>query len=206
MSWNVIDVGGTFRKATSGPLVVETPPPELVAALRRGGIPVEERTDVRPEQWTKLIVNLSNAVSALSGAPTATLLFTSGYRRVMAALAKEGLAVVRAAGIRPAKWNGAPLAVMPVILSVPTPLVRLVIGAQLEVDPEARSSMWQDLAARRRTEVDHLNGEIVRLAAEAGVAAPLNRRIVELVREAEAARAGSPGLAPDVLSEKLRGP
>lgn len=209
VTWNVIAVDGTFRRATSGPLVLErSDDPRvraLVAALTAGGIPVEEHAALAPHQWTKLIVNLNNAVSALADVSTGRLLLEPGYRRVIVALAEEGLAVVRAAGIRTARFNGVPLTWMPRILRLPTFLVRLVTRAQLKVDPAARSSMWQDLDARRPTEVDHLNGEIVRLAEAHGVDAPRNRRIVALIRAAEAAAAGSPRLSADALWAALGG-
>jgi 2-dehydropantoate 2-reductase len=57
----------------------------------------------------------------------------------------------------------------------------------LAIDPLARSSMWDDLQAGRRTEVDYINGEIVALAKSKGVRAPLNARVVALIREAEQA-------------------
>jgi 2-dehydropantoate 2-reductase len=145
------------------------------------------------------MVNLNNAVSALSGAPTRTLLLTPGYRRVIAALIGEALSVLRQAGIRPAKLRGVPVGVMPFVLRLPTSLVRLVTRAQMRVDPEARSSMWEDLTRGRPTEVDFLNGEIVKLAEKVGGEAPLNRRVVELVHRAEKATAGSPELDPEAL-------
>lgn len=206
VTWNVIAVDGGYRRATSGPLVIETAPPALVAALRTGGVPVEERADLAPEQWTKLLVNLNNAVSALSDASTATLLLSPGYRKVIAALVREGLDVVRAAGVRPAKWNGVPLALMPRVLRLPTALVRVITRAQLKVDPAARSSMWQDLDARRPTEVDYLNGEIVRVAAQCGRTAPLNQRVVQLIRAAEVAGVGSPRLDADALWRAMTAP
>jgi len=203
VSWNVIAVEGTWRRATSGPLIIETAPPALTSALRSGGIVVDERTDVAPEQWTKLIINLNNAISALADASIATLLLEPGYRRAVAAVVEEGLRVVKASGVKPARWNGLPLAVMPKVLRLPTALVRLVTWAQLKVDPAARSSMWQDLDARRSTEVDFLNGEIVRLADASGVSAPLNRRIVEVIHQAEARGVGSPRLSPSALWDTL---
>lgn len=199
VEWNVVAVDDGFRRTTSGSLICERLPPALAAALRAGGIAVVERDDLGPEQWTKLLVNLNNAVSALADVSTATLLADRGYRRVMAAIVEEGLRVVRATGVRPARWNRLPLGMMPRILRLPDRVVRLVLGAQLKVDPAARSSMWQDLAARRATEIDDLNGEIVRLADAHGTRAPINRRVVELIRAAEAAAAGSPRLGPDEL-------
>jgi 2-dehydropantoate 2-reductase len=202
VTWNVIAVDGVFRRATSGPLIIETAPAAVLAALQ-AAIPVEQRRDLGPEQWTKLLINLNNAVSALADVSTGQLLLSPGYRRIMGSLVGEGLAVVRAAKIRPARWNGLPLSVMPKVMRLPTALVRVLIRAQLKVDPAARSSMWQDLAARRGTEVEFLNGEIVRLAASHGVAAPFNRRIVEMIGDAERAGLGSPKLSAQELWRQL---
>ncbi len=204
VSFNVVARGGgLFHRATSGPLMLEDRPEPharaLVAALRAARMEVELRADLAPDQWTKLLVNLSNAVSALSGAPTREILQSPRYRRVVAAVAEEAIRVLRAAKLRPARLRGVPVAAMPSILRLPTALVRVVLRAQLRVDPAARSSMWDDLTRGRPTEVDYLNGEIVRLAERAGVPAPLNRRVVELVHEAERAGPGSPQLGADAL-------
>ena len=58
-----------------------------------------------------------------------------------------------------------------------------------KIDALARSSMSDDLAAGRKTEIDQINGELVRLAERLGIDAPVNRRIVDLVRKAEAGAA-----------------
>jgi 2-dehydropantoate 2-reductase len=200
--------GGVFHRATDGPLVLEAAGEPsaraLIRALAATDIGVTERADLAPEQWTKLLINLNNAISALSGAPTRAILLSPGYRRVVAALLSESLGVLKAAGIKAARFRGMPLGVMPPILRMPTPLVRLVTSAQMKVDPEARSSMWQDLSRGRVTEVDYLNGEIVRLAEQHGRDAPLNRRIVALVHDAERRGPGSPELSADALWSALQ--
>jgi 2-dehydropantoate 2-reductase len=70
---------GVLRRTTSGPLVIEaTPDPRigrLAAALSRSGFEVRLAAEVRRLQWGKLLMNLNNAVSALSGATTPELLF-----------------------------------------------------------------------------------------------------------------------------------
>lgn len=71
----------------------------------------------------------------------------------------------------------------------------------MEIDPEARSSMWEDLKRGRRTEIGSLQGVITEIADRRGLEAPLSRRIVQLVRKAEAGGKGSPGLTP----EQIRG-
>jgi 2-dehydropantoate 2-reductase len=69
----------------------------------------------------------------------------------------------------------------------------------LKIDPQARSSMWEDLQRGRRTEIDYLQGVITAIADRHGLQAPLSRRVVELVRQAEAAGPGSPGLTPEQI-------
>jgi len=69
----------------------------------------------------------------------------------------------------------------------------------MKIDPEARSSMWEDLQRGRRTEIDYLQGVITEIADRRELAAPLSRRIVKLVRKAEADGKGSPGLTPQQI-------
>jgi len=193
-----------FKQSFTGPLVVEAQPNEpWVEALRAAGLEVQTVRPIGPEQWAKLIVNLNNAVAALSGASTPELILSPRFRRVMTLLLDEALDVVRTAGIPTAKFRGVPLRIMSLIFKLPTPLVRLVLSAQLEVDPESRASMYWDLERRRPTEVDFLNGEILELAESSGMDAPYNRRITELIHQAERAGRGSPRMTADALFAAL---
>lgn len=208
VGFNVRSLGeGAFRRATSGPLVIEAHDDprlvELAALLRAGGFDLELAPDIRAVQWSKLVMNLNNAISALSDRPTRELIFSPGYRRVLRALMRESIDVLRAADVKPGRLGVLPVTIFPAVLSLPTPLLRLVARAQLKIDPEARSSMWEDISRGRPTEVDELNGEIVRLAASCGATAPLNARIVALVREAEARGEGSPKMTPRELSSAI---
>ena len=191
-----------FQKSTSGPIIVEAGDARngpWVEAMRRAGLKVETVDEIAPEQWTKLLINLSNAVNALAGVPTRQMVLSRDYRRVIAAVLDEALDVLDAANVRTARFRGVPLRVMAFVLRRPTPIVRVFIRAQLRIDPEARSSMWQDLTRRRPTEIEFLNGEIVQLAEAHGIDAPINRRIVALIHDAETAGAGSPHLGAGVL-------
>jgi 2-dehydropantoate 2-reductase len=196
---------GTFRRATSGPLVVEDRDGArpIVDAFQRAGFEAFAERDIQSMQWSKLIMNLNNAVSALSNAPTREIVLTPGYRKCVAAIVEEALGVMRAAGIRPKKIGPLPVAVFPYALRLPTPLIKLVARAQLKIDPEARSSMWEDLARKRHTEVDFLNGEILRLARSIGKTAPINARVVDLVHEVESRKEGSPKMSPGELWRAL---
>jgi 2-dehydropantoate 2-reductase len=210
VGFNVVAKGeGVYRQATTGPLVIERAPQpgrvtDLAAVLSHAGVEIEVVKDIRPIQWSKLIMNLNNAVSALSDRPTKDLLFGGdGYRPILAATMAEAIAVLRLAKIPLARLGPLPATLFPLMLRLPTPLLRVVASAQLKIDPEARSSMWEDLSRGRPTEVDYLNGEIVRVATACGARAPLNARMVEIVHEAEKRGAGSPKLSADELWASL---
>lgn len=206
VEFNVVSKGeGVFQRGTDGGLVVERVrgAEALTAALRRSGLGVKVVDDIRKEQWTKLLVNLNNAVVALTDLPTPVLMSDGTLRRVIAAIIEEAAGVLGAAGIEPARLRGLPVSWMPRILRLPDAVARLILRAQMKADPDARSSMWEDLHRGRRTEVDYLNGEILRVAERAGVAAPVNEAIVRLVRDAEAAGQGSPGMSPAALAAAL---
>jgi 2-dehydropantoate 2-reductase len=94
---------------------------------------------------------------------------------------------------------------MPIGLRLPDFLFFAVARAMVEIDPEARSSMAEDLERGRKTEIDHLNGEVVRLADEAGVPAPVNRRLVELIKAAERAGKSPPRFSAAELTARVAG-
>ena len=68
-----------------------------------------------------------------------------------------------------------------------------MLGRTMKIDPEARSSMWEDLQRGRRTEIDYLQGVITEIAERRGLQAPLSRRIVELIRQGRARGQGLAG-------------
>lgn len=186
--FNVVQMpGNRFHRGTEGELMVEASPKlaPWLDLFRKAGLPLLERGDFSAVQWGKLLLNLNNPVNALSGLPLKAELSQHDYRRCLALLIGEALSILKAAGIRPAKVARVAPGVLPAVLRLPDFLFSRVAGAMLDIDPQARSSMWEDLQAGRRTEVDYLNGAVVRLAQGQGRNAPLNARIVELVREAE---------------------
>jgi 2-dehydropantoate 2-reductase len=190
-----------FHRATSGTVLIGAGVPGLRAALAANGMGVAESRDMTGVLWGKLLLNLNNALNALAGIPLAAELADRRWRRLLARQIEEGLAVLEAAGIRPARIEGVPPRAVPRILRLPDWLFRRVARRMLAIDPEARSSMWEDLERRRPTEIDHLQGAILAAAAKTGRRAPLCERIVALVKQAEAAKAGSPGLTPEQVSD-----
>ena len=185
-----------FHRATSGRVQIAAGVPGLRPTLDVPGLPVAECADMEAVLWGKLLFNLNNALNALSGLPLATQLADRRWRRLLAAQIDEALVTLRAVGLRPARVEGVPPRVIPTILRLPDRLFHFVARRMLAIDPTARSSMWEDLNRGRPTEIDYLQGALVPLAARAAVRVPQTERVVRLVKDAERAGAGSPGLQP----------
>jgi 2-dehydropantoate 2-reductase len=156
--------------------------------------------------WAKLLFNLNNALNALAGLALATQLADRRWRRVLAAQINEALGVLAAANIRAARIERVPPRLIPTVLRLPNSIFRLVARRMLAIDPQARSSMWEDLQRCRPTEIDYLQGAIIALAEKTGTPTPITRRIVSLVKAAEGAGRGSPGLSPDQITGASRTP
>ena len=89
--------------------------------------------------------------------------------------------MLHVAGIAPAQVAAVPAHRLSGLLRLPDWLFRIVAARMLRIDAKARSSMADDLALGRRTEIDALSGEVVRLAQEHGLSAPRNARMVALL-------------------------
>jgi len=198
--FNVVHQGeGRFHRGTDGSLTVEAGVPGLLSLLSVPGLAVAEHPDMTGLAWGKLLLNLNNALNALSGLPLRQQLSDRRWRLVLAASQREALELLAAARIAPARvgkvWPG----LLPRVVALPDALFQLLAGAMVKIDPEARSSMWEDLEKRRPTEVDHLQGAVVELARSLGRDAPVNRKVMEGVKRAEAAGTGSPGVTAESL-------
>jgi 2-dehydropantoate 2-reductase len=196
--FNVIAMGdGRFHRATSGDIVVEQDAAGTAEKISAPGLTIRPSADIVGVQWGKLLVNLNNALNALADLPLRRQLAQRAWRRLFADQMAEGLAALRAEGIRPVSSTPIPANWTPFLLRLPDAVFEIMLGRTMKIDPEARSSMWEDLQRGRRTEIDYLQGVITGIADRHGLQVPLSRHIVELVKRAEAAGKGSPGLTPD---------
>lgn len=200
---------GHFHQGTSGYVVVgdDAALAPWLDLFGRAGLPLRRSRDMESIAWGKLIVNLNNAVNALAGLSLAEQLADRNYRRVWSMAIGEALALLRAAGIKPARFNGRSLRVIAIILALPNALYRRLSNGAGGVDRHARSSMADDLAAGKRTEVDAINGAVVALASRLGLRAAVNARLVELVHAAERGSVAwtSAALRRDIASRKSSG-
>ncbi|AZO26587.1 MULTISPECIES: 2-dehydropantoate 2-reductase [Mesorhizobium] len=185
------------HRASEGKIVVEEGVDGLAGLLGVEGLGVEARSDMKAVQWSKLLMNLNNALVALSGLPLARELADRRWRRILAGQIDEALAAMKAAGMEPARITGLPPSLLPKVLRLPDWLFGVLARRLLAIDPEARSSMWDDLERRRPTEIDDLQGAVLSLAKQTGTPAPKIERVAALVRQAEAEKRGPPGLTPE---------
>jgi 2-dehydropantoate 2-reductase len=198
--FNVIAKGpGQFHRATSGDIVTEADDAGTAEALSVPGLKMRSTSNIDGVQWGKLLVNLNNALNALADLPLRQQLAQRAWRRLFADQMAEGLAAIRAEGIRPVSSTPIPASWTPYLLRLPDAIFETLLGRTMKIDPEARSSMWEDLQRGRRTEIDYLQGVITGIADRRGLQVPLARRIVALIKSAEASGKGSPGLTPEQI-------
>lgn len=193
-----------IHRASDGKVMIEDGA-GLAGLLDVEGFTVETRGDIKAVLWGKLLMNLNNALVALSGLALASELADRRWRMILASQIDEALRAMRACGIEPARIAGLRPALLPMVLRLPDWLFKLLARRMLAIDPQARSSMWDDLQRGRPTEIDDLQGAILRLAEKAGTPAPVVERVIALVHEAETGVRGSPGLAPELVSAAAGG-
>jgi len=138
---------------------------EVAQALRAAGVPTEFSGNVRGALWAKLVLNCAyNALSAITQLPYGVLVRNEGVPGVLRDVVAECLAVARAEGV-----------------TIPGDIDAAVAGIARTM-PAQFSSTAQDLARGKRSEIDHLNGFVLRRGEALGVPVPANRLLWTLVR------------------------
>jgi 2-dehydropantoate 2-reductase len=146
-------------------------PPDAAARavadlLNRAGLPAAVEPDMTPIVWTKLLINAAlNPTAALAGVANGEVAVRPTLRAMARAIAEEGAAVARAARI-----------------TLPYEDVAEAVFRTARQSADNRCSMLQDLDAGKPTEIDVLNGALVRIAEAHGAAVPVNRAVTALVK------------------------
>lgn len=141
------------------------------ALFVQAGVPVEISANVVGAQWAKLILNCAwNALSAITRLPYGALMQQAGVEALLHDVVNECLAVARAEGV-----------VLPGDAVAMWAHVKGIAATM----PNQLSSTAQDIARGRASEIDHLNGHVIRRGAAHGIATPANRALHTLVRAIE---------------------
>jgi 2-dehydropantoate 2-reductase len=151
------------------PAGLDSPVQKLLDIMAGAGIPAEGTTDVRAELWGKTLYNCAlNPLGAVMGVPYGELIQPAAWR-IITEIVREAFSVIHAEGIR-LQWESA------------DQYLRFLHDVQLPATALHHSSMLQDLARGRPTEIDFLNGSIVTKGAEHGIPTPVNACVTDLVK------------------------
>jgi 2-dehydropantoate 2-reductase len=166
---DAIHIGSLFSGA---PAAID----ELCRAIHAGGIPCETTDAIEKDLWAKMLYNCAlNPLGAILSVPYGTLAEQPTTRALMDRTVKEVFAVMHAAGYR-THWQ------------TPGEFLDVFYGRLVPDTAQHQSSMLQDLAAGKRTEIDALNGAVIRLAAAYGLDVPYNQAVCNLIRFIESSR------------------
>lgn len=184
---------GVITITTAGPTYVgvlgeDDLPARYVARILNPVMPTTVVANFVGAQWTKLVINQVNALSAISGLSVQEVVSNRQLRRIMTASMRETVRTARAIGIRFEPLQGlgrrglAVFSVMPLWIGQ---LLPRLMSARIGATPNPGSTL-QSIRRGQATEIDYLNGAVARAAAASGRVAPVNQRLVELVHEVEA--------------------
>lgn len=147
--------------------------------------PITLSQDISAIQHGKLLLNLNNPINALSGLTLYHQLRQRPYRRAYAAVLEESLNVMNGAGIAHTQSGPLPAAKIVKMLRMPNWFFNTLVLPRQKLDPNSQTSMAQDLAAGKTTEIDTINGEILHIAQSTDQSAPIAEKLVALIKQAE---------------------
>lgn len=188
--FNVARTGpATYRRTSTGEIRIAEHPlaAPLLRVMEEADLRVRATDDIQAVLHGKVLLNMNNAVQALSGLPLRTELLDRDLRRCVALCQVEANRVFTAAGVVSRVPIAVPAGMLPAVMRLPTPVFRRLARAVMRVDADGTSSMNDDLVRGRPTEIDILQGEVVRMGRYLGVETPACAHMVELVHEAERA-------------------
>lgn len=179
---------GTVHITAAGLLFIGGPAADAFLPLIEPAVPGTSRIDdIIGAQWTKLVINMVNAVPALVGKSVQDTIATRALRRIVTASMRETVSVGAAAGARFAPLQGLNSGLLALLRHGPLAMSSIVPRRMARVmgDVPNLGSTQQSLLRGQRTEIDYLNGAVVEAAASAGTTAPVNAAITALMHERE---------------------
>jgi len=170
------------------PLAATEPSLPVVAEILNQAIPTHISANIRGAHWLKLLVNVNNALPAITNRTVQEVYADPYLSRFAIRLLREGLVVVQRAGIKLESLPDVSVALIRLLGRLPVRLAARLASAKVRRTVSTLpvlGSTLQSLRRHRSTEIDYLNGEIVRLGTEVGAPTPLNAMVVEMVHRVE---------------------
>lgn len=150
--------------------------------------PVFDTKEIEGAMWSKLVVNaLTNSLQALSGRSLNECVNHPAVASFAVAQLKESFGVVRAAKLPLIDMPGAPIKLFSIMMRMPEFFCKMILRKNLGRADEANTmtSTLQSILRKQPTEIDYLNGEFVRLGEKIGFPVPINRAIVDHIKQIE---------------------
>lgn len=204
-------VPGEVTLAYSGGLVIGCPfgernaQVEQVAHILNQVIPTRVSNNIIGAHWLKLLVNLNNALPALMNCSFAQVYADPHLSKLAVRLIREGMNTAKQAGIHLESLPDVSVPLARMLNLFPMSLAANIMAVKtrrMEKKWLLLSSTLQSILRNRPTEIDYLNGEIVRIGNKFGIPTPLNTKIVELVHQVERTRIFFS--VPDLIQELSR--
>lgn len=143
---------------------------KICRQINQGGLPCEVVPDIAPDLWAKMLFNCAlNPLGAIFNVPYGALAEQENSRQIMDEVIHEVFAVMTAAGYS-THWAGA------------GDYLKDFYGTIVPLAAKHRSSTLQDIQAGKKTEIDALNGAVIRLGKEYGIAVPCNAMLYNMIR------------------------
>ena len=186
---------------TKAQVIIGSADPKLLGLFEGSGMGVK-RARGESAAWGKLLINLANAVCALTHTTFKDLFTQRVMREIYVAVLDEAVGVLERGRIRYELPMPIPYRIYRHLLRNGGPLPWWFAKARNGVQPGSYPSMVADIDQGRKTEVEQLNGEIVSVGSRLGIPTPVNGRIVELIHQIEG---GKPEryLTPEELKDRL---
>jgi len=167
---------GKIRLAGKGETIIGTLENKLPVEIRhirevlnKAGLETKISREIKSLLWSKLIINVGiNALSAITRLNNGRLIEFEGSRRILREAVTEALRVAKRKRIK---------------LIYDDPLAK--VEAVCEATANNASSMLQDILRNKRTEIDFINGAIIRFSQELGLSAPINSTLAAIVKTIE---------------------
>ncbi len=162
---------------------------ERIAHVLDAAVPTAVSDNLVGAHWLKLLMNLNNALPALTNLPIREVSANATLRRLAVGMMREGMRVVDAKGIHLEDLPGVRARTVRMMTRVPTGWAARVFtsrASRLGGEVPVLGSTLQSLRRGRPTEIDYLNGEVVGLGKQVGVPTPLNETVVGVVHRVEA--------------------
>jgi 2-dehydropantoate 2-reductase len=184
---------GHITVTTAGSLYLGVRPPDsdvparYAARILADALPTSVVADFVGAQWTKLVINQVNALPAITGLSVQDVVADRGLRLVLTASMRENVRIGRALRVHFQTLQGLSHRGLRLFAALPLwigQLLPLRMRRRMGAIPNPASTL-QSIRRGQATEIDYLNGAVVRAAQEIGRSAPVNAALVDLVHEVE---------------------